>query len=93
MQLIGIKEGSCLFTMAKAFIVLVPLVQLHHPSDEGLDEFWVDFNTATSSMSLYTEDVGALSEGGAGDDMWESVIVKSGVVQEWSVTSELMTTA
>lgn len=63
-------------------------MQLHHPCDEGLDEFWVDFNTATSSMSLYTEDVGALSDGGGGDDMWESIIVKNDVVQEWSVTSE-----
>lgn len=44
-------------------------------------------------MSLYTEDVGALSDGGGRDDMWESIIVKNDVVQEWSVTSELIATA
>ena len=52
----------------------------------------MDFNTTTSSMSLYTEDVVSLSNGGGGggaeDDMWESVIIKSDIVQEWSVTSE-----
>lgn len=69
-------------------------MQLHQPSEQGLDEFWVDFNTTTNSMSLYTEDMCALSsvngEGGGGgdDDMWESIIVKNDVVQEWSVTSK-----
>lgn len=50
----------------------------------------MDFNLATGNMSLYTEDMGRQEGGGAGegDDMWESVIVKSGLVKEWSVTSE-----
>ena len=41
-------------------------------------------------MSLYTEDVcapGGKGEEG-GDDMWESVIIKNDIVQDWNVTSE-----
>lgn len=51
----------------------------------------MDFNINTNSMSLYTEDMCALSSGGGGggaEDMWESVIVKDDIIQEWSVTSE-----
>lgn len=69
------------------------IIQLHQPREDGLDEFWVDFNIATNNMSLYTEDVCTPGpEGGAqgndNDDMWESIIVKNDIVKEWSVTSE-----
>lgn len=65
------------------------ILQLHQPHDEGLDKFWVDFNVATSNMSLYTEDIcdSGGSMAGEGDDMWESIIVKNDIVKEWSVTS------
>lgn len=65
-------------------------MQLYQPQEEGLDEFWVDFNIATTSMSLYAKDMHMPGGGGAeeSDDMWESVIVKSDVVKDWSIRSE-----
>ena len=73
-------------------LLFVCAIQLHQPCEQGLDEFWVDFNTATNSMSLYTEDVCTPSNNGGGgkdDDMWENVVVKNHMVHEWSVTSKM----
>lgn len=41
-------------------------------------------------MSLYAKDMHMPGGGGAeeSDDMWESVIVKSDVVKDWSIRSE-----
>lgn len=55
-------------------------IQLQRPLDEGLHQFWVDFNTISRTMSLFVEDPGVGSEG-----MWETVVVKSTAVTQWGV--------
>ncbi len=67
-------------------VIYLPLIQLHRPCDEGLDQFWVDFNFATSNLSLYTEDLN--SQGNGVDGMWESVIIKNNAVKEWNTASK-----
>ena len=67
------------------------ITQLQQPRDEGIDQFWVDFNIATTSLSLYADDMstpGNVVVNGEDDGMWESVIVKNNNVKEWSVTSK-----
>ena len=49
----------------------------------------MDFNVATSNLSLYVEDV--QQKGSQRDDeddgMWESVIIKKDIVKDWNVLS------
>ena len=53
----------------------------------------MDFNIATSNLSLYTEDLNSPEGGGSGggeedDGMWESIIIKNNIVKEWSIKGE-----
>lgn len=62
-------------------------MQLQQPKDEGLDQFWVDFNSSTSSLSLYAEEI--ISDGKPQNDgMWESIGIKKENVNRWNVTSK-----
>ena len=58
----------------------LPSFQLHRPSDEGLLEFWVDFNAGSHSLSLFVEDPSA-----SGGGMWETVVIRTALVAEWTI--------
>ncbi|XP_043843714.1 synaptonemal complex protein 2 [Dromiciops gliroides] len=58
--------------------VFLDRYELQIPSDEKLDEFWIDFNLGSQSISFYT----------AGDDedhQWETIIIPNDDVEVYSI--------
>ncbi|KAK5602052.1 hypothetical protein CRENBAI_017232 [Crenichthys baileyi] len=54
--------------------------ELHIPSDEKLEEFWIDFNLGSSSISFY------FSLPDEEDGHWETICINENEVQSYTVT-------
>ncbi|XP_072025205.1 uncharacterized protein [Amphiura filiformis] len=80
----GAKRSVNSFPCQEAFL---GGFKLHQPPDENLPDFWVDFNSASQSITMY---VAENSENNYEDDgegnMWETVTIKGNLVKNYSLT-------
>ncbi|XP_054465353.1 synaptonemal complex protein 2 [Anoplopoma fimbria] len=58
--------------------------ELLMPADEKLEEFWIDFNLDSHSISFYF----SLSDGEAQEGQWETICINDSEVQSYTVTEE-----
>ncbi|XP_068454092.1 synaptonemal complex protein 2 isoform X2 [Clinocottus analis] len=58
--------------------------ELLMPSDEKLEEFWIDFNLDSHSISFYF----SFSDGEAQESQWETICINENEVQSYTVTEE-----
>ena len=54
----------------------------------------MDFNVASSNLSLYVDGMsqghagGSGSQSGGDDGLWESIIIKKDIVKDWTISGE-----
>ncbi|KAM8864625.1 uncharacterized protein sycp2 [Spinachia spinachia] len=58
--------------------------ELLMPADEKLEEFWIDFNLESRSISFYFSS----SDGEAQEGQWETMCINANEVQSYTVTEE-----
>ncbi|XP_068589399.1 synaptonemal complex protein 2 isoform X3 [Cebidichthys violaceus] len=58
--------------------------ELLMPADEKLEEFWIDFNLDSHSISFYF----SLSDGESQEGQWETICINENEVQSYTVTEE-----
>ncbi|XP_056241980.1 synaptonemal complex protein 2 [Seriola aureovittata] len=58
--------------------------ELLMPADEKLDEFWIDFNLGSHSISFYF----SLADGEMQEGQWETICISENEVQSYTVTEE-----
>uniref|UniRef100_A0A673V5F0 Synaptonemal complex protein 2 n=1 Tax=Suricata suricatta TaxID=37032 RepID=A0A673V5F0_SURSU len=73
--MLGDKRRVFTFPCLSAFL---DKYELKIPSDEKLEEFWIDFNLGSQSLSFYIA-------GDNDDHQWEAVTVPEGKVQTYSI--------
>ncbi|XP_036915893.1 synaptonemal complex protein 2 [Sturnira hondurensis] len=73
--MLGDKRRVFTFPCLSAFL---DKYELQIPSDEKLEEFWIDFNLGSQSLSFYIA-------GDDGDHQWEAVTVPEDKVQTYSI--------
>lgn len=71
-------------TAINTHVHFVLCIQLHCPQDESVTCFWVDFNTGSSSVTVYVDDP-LESDGETQDNVWEMVTIREAVVNNWTV--------
>ncbi|XP_072569888.1 synaptonemal complex protein 2 [Paramormyrops kingsleyae] len=59
--------------------------ELLMPSDENLEEFWVDFNLESQSISFYF----SIADEGAQDGQWDTVCISDNEVHHYTVKEEV----
>ncbi|XP_044173787.1 synaptonemal complex protein 2-like [Acropora millepora] len=60
--------------------------EVHPPIDPKITDFWVDFNLKSRSISLYVEERDNEGNSKDGNSLWELLLIKAEIVQDYRLT-------